>query len=208
MIIFATHHDESTAESIKLAKSIIEDEDIVLLKEKATKLHLLPLLNLHKQEKLMVFSHGKPNYCLGNDEIPAISIEDTAVLAHRNVFVYACWTASELGAKASAQPNCLYAGYNNTVITGGSEMPNDMQKIFLFIKNNFHSSQKGEDITTFLEQLRSLCVNAEQGYLALYPQNLSFIGVSKVLRDIWAKLEIWVARQKYAHDEAIEQPLW
>ncbi len=208
MIIFATHHDENTAESIKLAESIIEAEDIVLLKEKAIRASLLLLLETYKQENLMVFSHGKPNYCLGNDEIPAITTNDIALLAHRNVFAYACWTAVELGKLTSDQSNCLYAGYNNVVITGGGEIPNEMQKIFLFIKNTFCHSQKEQDIALFLEQLHDLCKDTEQKYLALYPKSLSFISTSTVLRDIWAKLEVLVAGKKYVHTNAIEPPIW
>ena len=69
-------------------------------------------------------------------------------------------------------------------------------------------SKQAEDIRTFLEQLENLCTDAEQKYLALYPESLSFVGVSKSLRDIWAKLEILVNREKYTHAMAIEQPLW
>jgi hypothetical protein len=208
MIIFATHHDESTAESIKLAQSVIEETDITLLKEAATRVQLLPLLNARNQDPLMIFSHGKPTYCLGNDDIPAFTMGDIALLAHRNVFVYACWTAVELGKMASTQPNCLYAGYNNTVITGGSEIPKDMQKIFQFIKHHFHQSQREGDIILFLEQLSDLCNDTEQKYLERYPESLDFIGISTALRNIWAKLEIWVANQKYVHSDAIEPLLW
>lgn len=208
MIIFATHHDESTSESIKLAESIIEEQDIILLRDEAVRSRLLSHLATYKQEQLMIFSHGKANYCLGNDNIPAFTTDDIALLAHRSVFVYACWTAVELGEMASTQTNCLYAGYNNIVITGGSEMPNEMQKIFQFIKNNFHVARKGEDIDLFLKQLSILCTNVEQKYLALYPECLDFMGVSTTLRNIWAKLEIWLTNQKYVHAEAIERPLW
>lgn len=93
--------------------------------------------------------------------------------------------------KASSQPNCLYAGYNNTVITGGSDIPNEMQTIFQFIKNNFHNAQKEEGIMLFLNQLSDLCNHTEQKYLEQYPQSLDFIGISTALRNIWAKLEIW-----------------
>ena len=41
MIIFATYHDESTAESIKLAKSIIKEKDRVLLGDDAVRNRLL-----------------------------------------------------------------------------------------------------------------------------------------------------------------------
>ena len=68
----------------------------------------------------MIFSHGKANYCLGNDNIPAFTTNDVALLTHRKAFVYACWTAVELGKIAASQPNCFYAGYNNAVITNGS----------------------------------------------------------------------------------------
>jgi hypothetical protein len=208
MIIFATYHDESTAESFKLAKSIIEENDIILLKEEATRMQLLPLLNEHEQAQLMVFSHGKEHYCLGNDDIPALTSDDIALLAQRKIFVYACWTAVALGKKASSQPNCLCAGYNNTVITGGSDIPNEMQTIFQFIKNNFHNAQKEEDIMLFLNQLSDLCNHTEQKYLEQYPQSLDFIGISTALRNIWAKLEIWITNEKFTHSEAIEPLLW
>ena len=55
MIIFATHHDDSTAESIKLAKSIIEENDIALLKDDAIKIRLLPILETNAHEQLMIF---------------------------------------------------------------------------------------------------------------------------------------------------------
>lgn len=120
MIIFATHHDESTSESIKLAESIIEEQDKILLRDEAVRSRLLSLLATYKQEQLMIFSHGKANYCLGNDNIPAFTTK----------------------------------------------------------------------------------------YLALYPESLDFMGVSTTLRNIWAKLEIWLMNQKYVHAEAIERPLW
>jgi hypothetical protein len=208
MIIFATHHDESTAESIKLAKSIITEKDIVLLEDMAIRPYLLSVLETQREEQLMIFSHGKANYCLGNDDIPAFTTEDIALLARRKVFVYACWTAVGFGKIASSQLDCLYAGYNNSVITGGSEIPDEMQKIFQFIKNNFHSSQNPEDIVIFLEKLSELCNHTEQTYLERYPESLDYIGISTTLRNIWAKLEIWFASQKYAHRDAIEPPLW
>lgn len=49
MIIFATHHDESTAESLKYAKSIIEENDLFLLKDDAIRQRLL-LLSLTKED--------------------------------------------------------------------------------------------------------------------------------------------------------------
>ena len=129
-------------------------------------------------------------------------------MAHRSVFVYACWTAVELGKKASTQPNCIYAGYNNTVIAGGGEIPNEMQKIFQYIKNDFNLSLTKEDIAIFLQKLSVLCNTTEQNYLQRYPENLDFIGVSTTLRNIWAKLEIWFTHEKYIHADAIEPPLW
>ena len=208
MIIFATYHDESTAESIKIAKSIVEPEDIPLLETEAIKPRLLSVLNAHKQRQLMIFSHGKPNYCLGNDHIPALTTDDIALLDHRKVFAYACWTAVELGKMASEKENCLYAGYNNIVITGGSEIPIEMQTIFQFIKQHFHKPQSKEEVSFFLKKLSSLCNQTEQNYLERYPQNLDYIGISTTLRNIWAKLEIWLTHEKFTHPDAIEPLLW
>jgi hypothetical protein len=84
----------------------------------------------------------------------------------------------------------------------------DENKIFLFIKNNFHRSQKEQDITLFLGQLHDLCTETEQKYLALYPESLSFISISTTLRNIWAKLEILVADKKYVHPDGIDPLLW
>ncbi len=208
MIIFATYHDESTAESIKLAKSIIEEKDIVLLNDDAIRLRLLLVLKKHISEELMVFSHGKPTYCLGNDGIPVITTDDVALLAHRKTFVYACWTAVELGKLVSLQPNCCYAGYNNTIIAGGSAIPYEMQKIFQFIKTDFPTCQNKVSATIFLEKLNEICNLTEQNYLKRYPESLDFIGISTTLRNIWAKLEIWINNQKYSHSEAVEPLLW
>jgi hypothetical protein len=124
------------------------------------------------------------------------------------VFVYACWTAIQLGKKAAAQPNCYYAGYNNVVIAGGSDIPNEMQQIFRFIKSHFYLLQEADSIVLFLQQLADLCNQIEEYYLEKYPESLDYIGIVTTLRNIWAKLEIHTANRKYAHPEAIEPPLW
>ena len=59
MIIFATNHDESTAESLKLAQSIIEETDTILLENYAIRPHLLAALETQSSAPLMAFSHGK-----------------------------------------------------------------------------------------------------------------------------------------------------
>ena len=108
MIIFATNHDESTAESLKLAQSIIEKTDTLLLETDAIRSSLLAVLETQPHASLMVFSHGKARFCLGNDDIPAFSTDDIQLLANRKAFVYAYWTATELGKAAATQPNCFY----------------------------------------------------------------------------------------------------
>lgn len=89
MIIFATNHDESTAESLKLAQSIIEETDTLLLENDAIRSHLLAVLETQTNAQLMVFSHGKPSHWLGNDDIPAFTMGDISLLTNRKVFVYA-----------------------------------------------------------------------------------------------------------------------
>ena len=208
MIIFATNHDESTAESLKLAQSIIEETDTLLLENNAIRASLLAVLETQTNAPLMVFSHGKASHWLGNDDIPAFIMGDISLLANRKTFVYACWTAAELGKAASAQPNCFYGGYNNAVITGGSAIPNEMKAVFQFIKTRFYALEDEADVVLFLEQLCKLCDETEQMYLKNYPQSLDYIGISTTLRNIWAKLDIWFANQKQAHPEAIEPLLW
>lgn len=156
----------------------------------------------------MIFSHGEKHRFIGNDGEPAFTMADIALLAHRKSFVYACWTAVQLGKTAAKQPNCWYAGYNNAVITGGSDIPNEMQQIFRFIKNNFYALRNKQEIDLFLQTLSDLCNQIEEYYLEKYPESLDYIGIATTLRNIWAKLEIWTANEKFAHPEAIEAPLW
>ena len=207
MIIFATNHDDSTAESMSIAKSIIDENDLILLENNAVRIQFLATLKSNAAN-LMIFSHGTAQNCLGNDENVAFSIDDIVLLNNRKSFVYACWTATELGKMAALQPNCLYAGYNNTVITGGSEIPSEMQRIFRFIKINFQNIDNQQNAENFLNNLSKLCTEAEQNYLKLYPKNLDYIGISTTLRNIWAKLEILLDKRKYIHTDAIEPLLW
>ncbi|HNL06778.1 MAG TPA: hypothetical protein PKH93_04325 [Chitinophagales bacterium] len=206
-LIFATQHDKSTQESCALAQLVTTSNDITMFADNADRKTLLDTLNNTACVPLFVFAHGEKDHIVGQNEGIALGVADTYLLRNRKVFVYACHTAIELGKKAATEAKCYYGGYNARVIAE-SEPQQHLEQIFSFIKTSFYELEHPESIEQFLEDLSVMCDKITTSYLDKYPESLDYIGISTMLRHIWAKLEIHVENQKYTHPCSIEPPLW
>ena len=210
MIIFATNHDPSTADSFRIATSIATTNDTVLFGNDAVRTKLLTVLKDKPTASVMCFSHGKEDAWVGNNADNALTINDLELFKTRKMFAYACSTAKELGKKASEQAGCFYWGYNDTILARDNNNNVQLKPIFEYIKTAFPLCENREKIQLFFQNLQTFCDAETEEYLGQYPEeeDNDCIAAHQLLRDIWAKLECHTDNQQYSHPESVEPLLY
>jgi hypothetical protein len=211
MIVFATNHDSSTALSFSIAQAIIEENDVVLLKNDAKKANLEELLSKYPKLSLIGISHGEKDFWVGNDDKPALTLYPKELLQQRSIFAYACNTAIDLGEQLGKENGCFYWGYNNKILVGELELQPILIPILLYIKKHFHILSDKALIIAFLDELRKLCDDTTEDYTVLWVMEDKFSSImqlTQALRDIWAKLVVSFDNQTLSHPDSIEPALW
>src|SRR5262245_8897154 len=105
MILFASAHDEPTRANHAIALRIQNDSDTFIEGDDATRENLWAALEV-SNAPLFAMSHGDVDKLWaqgGNASSPALDTADLSVLRGRPVFAHACFTARELGRRASKQ---------------------------------------------------------------------------------------------------------
>jgi hypothetical protein len=166
------------------------------------------------QEPLWVMTHGNSDCFYDQDDKPTFDLDNAHLLATRKNFVYACYTANELGRKV-AQQGGVYLGY-----TGQLHLPNEItttvadvfRPIFQFIQTNFPVIDNEEQASHFLQKLKNLCDNAlyDIDELAENEPDTDVLSLYQSIGDFWGRLWIWLPFEEkpISHNEGAQSPLF
>src|SRR5436305_10267342 len=139
-------------------------------------------------------AHGHPTRLLAHAGETALTGGDTAALARRPVFVYACHTATALGELASRN-GAIWWGYTGSV-TAPDSAPVFLFffiKIFTYLRDAFPHASSFEERLGILLRLSELCQDAEQSIVDLLDQDpdLDVAPAFLCLSHIWQRLRVW-----------------
>jgi hypothetical protein len=95
MIFFIPAYDEATRTNLAVIQPILPKQAVPLLAEQAIKENLW--LHLPNHDILFVMGHGNSDKIWGNNDEIALTLEDKVLFKNKKVFVFACYTANELG---------------------------------------------------------------------------------------------------------------
>jgi hypothetical protein len=203
MIAFITAYDDATTANHTIVCPIIPNTILLLERLSATRENLWQ--QLPNYTTLFAMSHGSSDTLWDNNNNAAIKLEDIALFTDKRAFVFACYTANELGRKLKINNN-IYWGY-----TGSIAAPTDktvvipfFQSIFQFIITNFGICEDRLQIDRMLHDLKNLC-NAIETQLDILYESGDDVDVMEsytCLNHIWNRLRI----NHYAFDDVIKHP--
>lgn len=214
MIFFITAYDEATKGNYALMLPLLPQNQYTWVGEKATYQNLKDSLENQPQMPLWAMTHGNSDCFYDQEDKPTFNLDNVHLLATRKSFVYACYTANELGRQVAKQGG-FYGGY-----TGQLHLPNEITKtvanifrpIFQFIKINFFSIEHTEQATHFLEELKDMCDNVlyDIDEIAENEPNTDVLSLYQSAGDFWGRLWIWLPFKENAvmHHEGTQSPLF
>ncbi|MFN0204363.1 MAG: hypothetical protein ACKVTZ_22785 [Bacteroidia bacterium] len=205
-IIFATYKiDDATEITFQIANKLTSVNDILLADIKATRSELQKVLLAYPNAPLFVLSHGTDNAIIDNDGVLALDSQnanDIALLIHRPVFAYCCWTANGLGDVMKTVTQKVYWGYTGQVIVPADspEILPLLEDAIVFVFNRFDTTLTPELATQTLTELKQFCDNLLQ--------NSTEISTNIVMRRFWTMLRVFLSNEKITHVEAIDDLPW
>lgn len=201
MIAFITAYDEATTANHTIICPIIPATTLLLERQSATRENLWQ--QLPEYPLLFAMSHGNSDTLWDNNNNAAINLEDLALFTNKRAFVYACYTANELGRELKINNN-IYWGY-----TGSIAAPTDktatiplFRSIFQFIITNFGICENRQDIDKMLHDLKNLCNAIEIELDILFETGDDVMESYTCLNHIWNRLRI----NHFAFEDVIKHP--
>lgn len=195
MIVFVTDFDGVTQGNKEvICPILVYFSFIELVGSEAISENLVSKLRENPQSPLFVATHGKPTYFQDNNGKPALEKEDVSLLAQRKVYVFACWTANELG--RMEWENTTYYGYTGAVSAPDAD---DMRlvkiqtPIFEYILRNFPTCHDEAAVKIFIEELKNKVDEAEEALDDLFEEDtqIDTSDTNAFLNDVWKKLRVY-----------------
>ena len=187
MIVFIPAHDAQTTDNLAVVSSILPENAVLLVAQQATRQQLLTHFESHNT--LFAMSHGTSEAIWENDDTPAFNLSDiTRFSDSKRVYVFACFTANELG-EAFKNQGSVYWGYTGRVQSPNSEQVkvHIFQRIFTHILTYFPLCTTIESIKLSLVAIKNLCDRADAELDEIDPTDLES---RRAILDIWNRLRI------------------
>jgi len=189
MIVFVPGYDEATRANVAVATRMRIDACEVLLSSEATKSELLIRL-ARAPVPFFAMSHGEPNRLFDHNNEAALDSHDVSFIGNRCCYVFACWTAGELG-RAAAQSGATWWGY-----TGAVGAPDADERfvgwfadVFEMIRGRFELALTIESRRQLLEDIATRC----REYMAMLDDDEGASPDAYLsLMHIWGRLRVWV----------------
>jgi hypothetical protein len=203
MIFFIPAYDEATRANLSVITSIIPENSIQLLDQRATRENLWQHLN--NNDILFAMSHGNSDVIWDNNDEAALIPTDNINFVNKRAFVFACFTANELGQHLKSNQS-IYWGY-----TGSIAAPSDQIEllplftpIFQQIITHFPNCKDILEINSLLNTLKTFCNNAENAIDILWETNdtLDVMSSYNCLNHIWNRLRV----HHFEHETPIQHP--
>jgi hypothetical protein len=166
VIVFVTAYDSATRANQAVARRILQDNELFLDGESASKQELMLALERH-DGPLFAMTHGESDrlFAHGHDDAPpALCTADIAEarLAARSVFAHACKAARDLG-HAVARAGSVFWGYMVAVNApeDAPELLPIFAEVFSFIKMSFSEALSDDAQDGFFRELYERCESAQ-----------------------------------------------
>ncbi|HNK47129.1 MAG TPA: hypothetical protein PKL17_20265 [Pseudomonadota bacterium] len=193
MILFAPSYDPATGANLAVAQEVATTACQCLFQEAATAEALHTAL-IQSPQPLFAWSHGRPAQLLAQHGHTAISEPVLAVLGARQVFAFACHTATRLGQLASQQ-GTVWWGY-----TGAIQCPDDSPavlplfvSIFKFLREEFSTADTTDLRSVVISSLAKMCEAAAFSIDDLAASNPTMVVHEALLclHHLWDRLRVW-----------------
>jgi hypothetical protein len=200
MIFFIPAYDEATRTNLEVLKPILPREAVSLLAEQAIRAHLWHCLPNH--DLLFVMSHGNSDKIWGHDDKPAVTTEDQSLFENKKIFVFACYTANELGIILKKRQN-IYWCYTGAIAAPSQEphLIAFFRTIFKHIIDHFPNGSDVASIRALIETIKLLCHQMENEFDLLLEagEDIDIINYTCLLH-IWNRLRVY----HFEHDDCIQ----
>jgi hypothetical protein len=180
-------------------RPILPSQAVQLLAEYAVKENLW--IHLPHHDLLFVMSHGNSDKIWGNDDKPALTSNDLSSFENKKAFVFACYTANELGIVLKERQN-IYWGYTGAIAAPSqqSHLIPFFSSIFKHIIENFPKCLDESSIQNLIETIKLHCHQIENELDLLFEagEDIDIINYTCLLH-IWSRLRVY----HFEHDVPI-----
>lgn len=156
---------------------------------------LVDILRAHPGRPLFAMCHGGPSHLCAQHGAHALTRHHLGdpVVSVRKMYVYACHTASELGALA-ARSGSSYWGYTGAISappTSENTLP-ILAPVFDFVRQTFPTTRDDETRAAFLLELQVRCEAATQRLDALWERDVDVeVDAYLCLLHLWQRIRGW-----------------
>jgi hypothetical protein len=202
MIAFITAYDDATNANYNVVQPIIPETTLLLGSSSANRENLWH--HLPHFSTLFAMSHGNSDTLWDNENNAAINLADVALLTNKKAFVFACYTANDLGRQMRANSN-IYWGYTGSIAAPTDEMATIplFQSIFQYVIAHFSICESKPQIDNMLQNLKNLCDSTANEFDNLYAEGADInLMAYNCLNDIWTRLRV----NHFDFAEAIKHP--
>ncbi|EPL09852.1 hypothetical protein [Pseudomonas sp. CF150] len=193
MIFFVTAYDEATRANHAIARRMIIDSDINLLEFDAVRFNLKA--NLCSSEgAIFSMAHGRTIAVIDNNGEYALHEADASLLVGFKVFAWGCHTSTTLGYKMS-RSDVVWWGYDCAVTAPDDRIQyiDVFVRVFDSIKKLFVKGVNKLSVLDILEQIRILCVAAEEEFnILIEDDSCESFAVFSCCNNIWRQLLVWL----------------
>jgi hypothetical protein len=207
MITFITSYDDSTISNHNVVQTIVPIGGINLLGLNASRGNLIQSLAANLNIPVFVLTHGYHAGFYEGQGLIGFSVADINLFINRQVFVYACYTANELG-RLSSNQNCIYWGYTGAIsaLIADPECIDDFKSIFQFIIDEFPNQTNQNSILNFMYELKDRCEIAQSNFDIIGEQDpyYDIISAYSCAKDIWSRMRVFLQNEnnQLIHPEA------
>ena len=204
MIFFIPAYDDATRANLSVVTPIIPQNSVQLLEQNATHANLWQ--HLSNDSLLFAMAHGDSDAIWDNNEVKrALALEDNIHFIGKKAFIFACFTANELGYSLKAN-NSIYWGYTGSIAapTHAELLTPIFTSIFQHIITFFPNCDDIQTISSSMHILKLLCNNAENEIDMLWEVNdeMDVMSSYNCLNHIWNRLRV----HHFNHKQVIQHP--
>ncbi|RWX35236.1 hypothetical protein [Rhizobium leguminosarum] len=197
-IFFVSSTDPATRANHAIALQMVEQSDVNLFAENATRERLHTEFQTDPPQNLVfAMSHGSPNALWDSNEEEALAAHDAANLQGYKIFCWACHTAKELGQSFAAQGSTWW-GYDCAITAPDARPPYLIvfRDILLSLKQRFPAGVDAASVAVVFATIKAECDDAE---IRLEEAGASddddAMSIYSCCNQIWQHLCVWLAGQ-------------
>lgn len=186
MIVFVPAYDGATESNLQIAQRMRLEGCELLFAAEATRTNLIAKL-VGSNLPVFAMSHGRPHRLAAQDGEPALELNDAETVGKRFLFVFACFTAGELG-RAAAELGATWWGY-----TGAISAPSDDETavdalvgIFEMIAERFAKATNPEERSQLIDDIAERCDRLSEALGDTAPADTYLC-----LLHLWQRLRVW-----------------